>query len=136
MSRAVAETGPAAVLVFGDGRREAVLLHAQDGGEAYMGPLLRKAVQYAKTHYDCGNITDVLMSEGEMRRLGSGEDAIEECSQLDVRHVYYVGYRWDADTCRKTYRVGAVHLGKCAGAAELPVFLGPTGVPDKAKRLI
>ena len=136
MSKAVPETGPAAVLVFGDGHREAVLLHAQDGGEAYMGPLLRKAVQYAKTHYDCGNMTDVLMSEGEMRKLGIGEDAVEECRLLDVRHVYYVGYRWDADTCRKTYRVGAVHLGRCAGAAELPVHLDKTGVPRGARRLV
>ena len=132
----LSDVGPAAVLVYGDGRREAALLHSQDGGEAYMGPLLRKAVQYAKTHYDCGNITDVLMSEGEMHRLGAGDDVLVKCICVDVRHVYYVAYRWDAETSRKTYRISTIHLDRPVYASDLPDRLGRGYAPKGARRLV
>jgi len=101
------DCGPAIVLIYGGGRREAALMHEHDGGEAYMRPLLRKAVQYAKTHYNSGDMLAVLMSEGEMRRV----DAIVEAArETHVRHIYYVTYRWNADMASKTYRVRALHL--------------------------
>ena len=117
----LADSGPAIVLVYGGGTLETALLHAQDGGRAYMAPLVRKAVQYAKTHYDSGDIARVLESEGEMRRMDLGVDMSVYAPPAGVRHVYYVMYRWDPEACRKTYRVRALHLeGRCAGAAEIP----------------
>lgn len=117
------DSGPAAILVYGGGRLEAAFLHAQDGGEAYMGPLLRKAVQYAKTHYDSGNIVDVIMSEGEMRRI-DGVPVPEAAANAKVRHVYYVTYRWDSNSAKKTYRVKALHIktGQHVGATDVPTF--------------
>lgn len=132
----VADYGAAVVLVYGDGRLESALLHPFDGGEAYMGPLLRKAVQYAKTHYDSGNMLDVLMSEGEMRKLDTG-GLHAKFTKHNVRHVYYVSYRWDADAVRKTYRVSAVHLGdRQATQADIPEFIDRTGAPKGASRLV
>ena len=130
------DCGPAVVLVYGDGRLETALLHPCDGGEAYMGPLLRKAVQYAKTHYDSGNIVDVLMSEGEMKKLEARglEDRVAE---LGARHVYYVTYRWDADVARKTYRVDAAHAPSAHGwRPDVPGFTGKTFTPTGVKRLV
>ena len=114
------DCGPALVLVYEQGRRVAALAHDQDGGEAYMGPLLRKAVQYAKTHYDSGNIVDVLMSEGDMRRLGDLE-AEMAAGSLGARHVYYVTYRWNAGA-GKTYHVYARHMapGRTAAVTDIP----------------
>lgn len=103
------DCGPAIIMIYGDGKREMTLAHAQDGGEAYMGPLLRKAVQYAKTHYDSGDIAAVLMSEGEMRQIAES-DVIEAASGIHARHIYYVMYRWDVDTAKKTYKIKALHL--------------------------
>ena len=128
--------GPAVVLVYGDGRLETALLHPCDGGEAYMGPLLRKAVQYAKTHYDSGSITDVLLSEGEMQDLDR-ENLAETCKAKGVRHMYYVSYRWNADACRKTYHVAARHRKNGAfGNADIPESLDTSGVPRGADRLV
>lgn len=130
--------GPAVVLVYGDGRLEAALLHPCDGGEAYMGPLLRKAVQYAKTHYDSGNMLDVLMSEGEMQELDRRDGGLAEtCKAKGVRHIYYVSYRWNADACRKTYHVAARHpRNGVAGDSDIPEFLDRSGVPKGAARLV
>lgn len=130
--------GPAVVLVYGDGRLEAALLHPYDGGEAYMGPLLRKAVQYAKTHYDSGSITDVLLSEGEMQELDRQDGGLTEtCKAKNVRHMYYVSYRWNADTCKKTYHVAARHPKNGAiGDSDIPDFLDRSGVPKGAERLV
>lgn len=114
------ECGPALVLVYEQGRLVSALWHEHDGGEAYMGPLLRKAVQYAKTHYDSGNIVDVLMSEGEMRRIDDLDSELASWS-VDAKHVYYVTYRWKAEA-GKTYHVRARHMakGRTAGAADIP----------------
>lgn len=130
------DCGPAVVLIYGDGRLEAALLHDKDGGEPYMGPLLRKAVQYAKTHYDSGNILDVLMAEGEMRKLACGglESRMEE---LGARHVYYVTYRWDEDTARKTYHVDAAHAPGTRGwRPDVPDIMGKAFTPAGSKRLV
>ena len=132
----VSDYGAAAVLVYGDGRLESALLHPFDGGEAYMSPLLRKAVQYAKTHYDSGNMLDVLMSEGEMRKLET-DGLHAKFAKHNVRHIYYVSYRCDADAVRKTYRVSAVHLGdRQATQADIPEFIDRTGAPKGASRLV
>jgi len=130
------DCGPAVVLVYGDGRLESALLHKCDGGEAYMGPLLRKAVQYAKTHYDSGNILDVLMSEGEMLQLDK-DTVVDECAKHKVRHVYYMAYWWDATSARKTYRVwvGSVKQGR-AGLVDVAQFLAATSVPTGSRRLV
>ena len=130
------DCGPAVVLVYGDGRLEAALLHDKDGGEPYMGPLLRKAVQYARTHYDSGNIVDVLMSEGEMKKLAC--DGLEDkVAELGARHVYYVTYRWDADAARKTYHVDAAHAPGAHGwRPDVPGFMGKTFPPTGVKRLV
>ena len=128
--------GPAVVLVYGDGRLEAALLHPYDGGEAYMGPLLRKAVQYARTHYGSGNSVDVLMSEGEMKKL-EVRGLEDRMAELGARHVYYVTYRWDADAARKTYRVDAAHATCTRGwRPDVPGFMGKTFTPAGAKRLV
>ena len=126
--------GPALVLVYEQGRRVAALAHEQDGGEAYMGPLLRKAVQYAKTHYDSGNIVDVLMSEGEMRRLGDLE-AEMAAGSLGARHVYYVTYRWNAGAS-KTYHVYARHMapGRTAVVTDTPEW--KRDMPDGTAKLV
>ena len=123
----LSDCGPAVVSIYGDGRREMVFLHRHDGGEAYMGPLLRKAVQYAKTHYDSGNIADVLMSEGEMCRVDDKE-TVRAATDAQARHLYYVTYKWNLDTNKKTYKVHALHLNGRRPATEdelrkkLPVF--------------
>ena len=125
--------GRALILVYGGGRRESVLLHEHDGGEAYMGPLLRKAVQYAKTHYESGNIVDVLMSEGAMDRLDD-EEIAEIRSR--VRHLYYVSYKWDPEMARKTYHVSAIHMKDnhhYPTEADLPELTGR--IPERALRL-
>jgi hypothetical protein len=130
------DCGPAVVLIYGDGRLEAALLHDKDGGEPYMGPLLRKAVQYAKTHYDSGNILDVLMAEGEMRKLEVRwlEDRIAE---LGAKHVYYVTYWWDEDAARKTYHVDAAHTTGTPGwRPDVPGLVGRAYVPAGSKRLV
>ena len=112
--------GPALLLIYEQGRRVAALVHKHDGGEAYMGPLLRKAVQYAKTHYDSGNIVDVLMSEGDMR-IVSDIDAEIASGSVSARHVYYVTYRWNSGQ-GKLYHVHSRHIpnGKVASATDIP----------------
>lgn len=100
------ECGPAAVLVFRDGMKTAELYHEHDGGEAYMGPVLRRAVAYARTHYDSGDIEQVLLSEPEMEKIlpGGRKETI-----LKARHVYYVVYSFDEEASKKTYSAFALH---------------------------
>lgn len=128
------ECGPALILVYEQGRRVASLAHGQDGGEAYMGPLLRKAVQYAKTHYDSGNIVDVLMSEGSMSRIAD-IDAEMAAGSVDAKHVYYVTYRWNAGAS-KTYHVHARHMapGRNAGVTDIPEW--QRDMPDGTSKLV
>ena len=128
------DCGAALVIVYGNGRLEASFLHIHDGGEAYMGPLLRKAVQYAKTHYDSGNIVDVLLSEGEMRQIDVSQ-AADAAKDADVRHIYYVTYRWDPEMTRKTYRVRALHLIQQQHAAHTDVPAFAAQIPEKATNL-
>ncbi len=130
----LSDCGPALVLVYEQGRRVAAMAHEQDGGEAYMGPLLRKAVQYAKTHYDSGNIVDVLMSEGEMRRIEDLE-AEMEAGSLCAKHVYYVTFRWNAGAS-KTYHVHARHMapGRNVCAPDIPEWL--KDMPEATSKLV
>lgn len=130
------DCGSAVVLIYGDGLLLHVLVHPRDGGEAYMGPLLRKAVQYAKTHYDSGNILDVLMSEGEMTEIAK-ETVAHECEARKVRHAYYVSYRWDADNDRKSYRVYSLHVKRGhIGEQKLPDRVDATGAVPGASALM
>lgn len=102
--------GCAIILVYQDGRRTDVLAHEHDGGEAYMGPLLRKAVQYAKAQYKSGDITQILLTEEEMQLI-SGVKPLEYCQRLNVRHAYYVTARWDVDEIKKAYHAYVHHFG-------------------------
>lgn len=130
----LSDCGPALVLIYGGGRRETTLMHNQDGGEAYMRPLLRKAVQYARTHYNSGDILAVLMSEGNMHEVGEG-GVVDVARGARVRHVYYVEYRWSPDTGTKTYRVRALHLAEkhYATAEHLPD--DARNIPESAVQL-
>lgn len=111
--------GCALVILYLDGRRVSVLRHPHDGGEAYMGPVLRKAVSYAKTHYESGDIKQVLLSEPEMEEIVTGDHAADK----DARHLYYVTASWDPDAGRKTYGVLALHSKKGEFAGDrMPVF--------------
>lgn len=115
--------GCALVLVYRDGTRAEVLAHAHDGGEAYMGPLIRKAIQYAKVQYKSGDITQILMAEEEMSLLSSAK-LLEYCRTLNVRHVYYVTAKWDVDETKKAYHAYVRHLGpgETLAAEHLPEF--------------
>lgn len=119
--------GPAIVLVYANGNLEAALVHPHDGGEPYMGPLLRKGIQYAKTHYDCGNIVDILLAESDMRRVDV-RDVSSLAERDSVRHVYYITYKWDPDTLKKVYHLFATHLDE-------PAFAGNTELPDEQRRI-
>lgn len=123
------ECGAALVLVYLNGRRVAALHHAHDGGEAYMRPVLRRAVAYAKTHYGSGEIVDVLLSEPEMCRLG--ENPAAYAGKHAVRHAYYVVVTTIAEEARKDYSVRALHRG--VGEAELPEF--SNDLPSAAKTI-
>ena len=93
-------------------------------------------MQYARTHYDSGNIVDVLMSEGEMRKL-EVRGLEDKMAELGARHVYYVTYRWDADAARKMYRVDAAHAPSARGwYPDVPGFMGKAFTPTGAKRLV
>lgn len=96
-----------------------------------MGPVLRKAVSYAKTHYESGDIKQVLLSEPEMEEVFTGDREAGE----SARHLYYVLASWDPDAGRKTYGVLALHLkkGECADA-RMTHFAD--NVPSEAKRLV
>jgi hypothetical protein len=122
------ESGAALVLVYLDGVLKQALHHAHDGGEAYMRPLLRKGIAYAKTHYGDGEIIDVLLSEQEMRKLGG--DGAEYCKTHGVRHAYYVTVMTNADAAGKSYAVRALHTSRVT-SAELPQCAD--GIPAVAK---
>lgn len=115
--------GCALVLVYQDGRRTDVFSHEHDGGEAYMGPLIRKAIQYAKVQYRAGDIAQILMTEEEMTLLSSAK-LLEYCQKLNVRHVYYLTAKWDVDETRKVYHAYVRHLCPAETLAEghLPEF--------------
>lgn len=113
------ETGAALVTVYANGRLESAAYHEHDGGEAYMVPLLRQAVRYAKTHYDDGDILQILLSEGEMQCVPT-ENLKAFIRDTDVRHVYTVAYRWNAETGKKTYLAAANHLSEKTRLTDVP----------------
>lgn len=115
--------GPAAVLVYADGRVSAVLAHGHDGGEAYMGPLIRKGIAYAKVQYESGAIADILAVEEDTVVVTTPKRTLY-LRKFGVRHVYYVTYTWDPEAQKKHYHVYAKHLADKAevSAADLPDF--------------
>lgn len=129
------DCGTAVVMIYGGGRREVTLMHKCDGGEAYMRPLLRKAVQYAKTHYNSGDILAVLMSEGEMYQVDESR-LIDASREARVRHVYYVTYRWDSEMANKTYHVKSVHLGPEHYATAEQLVEYADRIPENAVQLV
>jgi len=130
-----AEEGPALVLVYAGNQREAVLVHEHDGGPAYMGPFLRKAIQYAKTHYDSGQIVDVLLSETETRKVEE-RMAVDTVQTRGIQHVYYLTYTWESRTGRKAYRLYAKHFKSpyYADLKALPVVR--TDIPEDSETLV
>lgn len=123
--------GPALIVVYVNGIRECVLRHEHDGGEHYMGPVLRHAVKYAKTHYDDGDIVAVLRSEPEMQV--ALESKTGTLTNHGCRHVYYVSWRWDVEASRKSYEVHAVHTD---GKAVPPVPETFSDIPVTAVKLV
>lgn len=115
--------GCAAVLVYRAGRCAHVLSHAHDGGEAYMGPLLRKAVSYAKVQYESGDIRAILLAEPDMKPVDT-QLSVVSMRNLHVRHIYYLSETWDADASRKRYSVRVRHMadGEEVTAKDLPEF--------------
>lgn len=130
-----AQFGAAAVLVYQDGRRAHTLVHPHDGGEAYMGPLLRKALAYAKVQYRSGDISQILLAEEAMEKV-TAEDCNAYLSKCAVRHVYYLTSAWDRESGKKTYHVYAQHLKSGEGlvAGNFPDFAKE--IPESAERLV
>lgn len=112
------ECGAALVAVYVNGARECTLRHPHDGGEAYMRPLIRRGIAYAKTHYDSGEIVDVLLAEPEMLRE---PDVTCAATLAGVRHVYYVLVKPVPDEGRKIYAALAIHADSPT-AADVPDF--------------
>ena len=122
------DCGCALVLIYGNGLREAALLHPHDGGEPYMGPVLRKAVQYARTHYEDGNIREMLLCEPDMLSIADDRYLLDNSIHSEVRHVYYVEYKVNARAGKKSYSVSALHFRSCNE-------LGKEHMPARADRL-
>lgn len=127
----IGQEGPALVVIYIDGRCRSVLLHPHDGGESYMGPVLRRGVAYARTHYESGNIRDVLMSEPEMQ-------LVQPAAWLstDAIHLYYVEVSWDEDAARKQYAVRALHKRQGSAAEKSMVPARARDIPSEAKKLV
>lgn len=119
--------GTALVIVYSEGRAVCSMTHEHDGGEAYMGPLLRKAVQYAKTQYGSGDIAAIIMTEQEMVCV-QGILKHDELKRIGVVHLYYVTVTYDGETCRKYYHVYSKHLGS-------PDALTKEDTPELAGRI-
>ena len=122
------DCGCALVLIYGNGLREAALLHPHDGGEPYMVPVLRKAVQYARTHYEDGNIREILLSEPDMRQISDDRYLLNNTVYAEVRHVYYVEYKVNARAGKKSYLISALHFSSYHE-------LGKEHIPTRADRL-
>lgn len=129
------QDGPALILVFANGILEQALVHLYDGGEAYMAPFLRRGISYAKTHYDCGNIVDVLRSEVETRKV-CDDMLLDTARRMEVRHVYYLTYRWDQDAGRKVYHLYALHLTAPAFAGKYELPFVQRDIPGDAVRIL
>ena len=127
----MSECGPALIAIYVNGIRECVLRHEHDGGEHYMGPVLRHAVKYAKTHYDDGDIVSVLRSEPEMQV--TNESKTGTLRNHGCRHVYYVSWRWDAEAARKSYVVHATHTD---GKTVPPVPEAFSDIPGTSVRIV
>lgn len=117
--------GCALVLVYENGRIATVMAHEHDGGEAYMGPLIRRAIQYAKVQYESGDITQILLAEMEMKIIAT-ERAVEylQTVKSEPRHLYYLTVRWDEQAAKKSYRVYVRHLeeGEKLKKEDMPEF--------------
>lgn len=124
------EDGPALVLVYGNGALVAKMLHTHDGGEVYMRPLIRRGIQYAKTHYDSGDIVEVLLTEPEMRMA---ED--NEIYDAGVRHIYYITYRYIASSARKVYKSHVIHLTGTDALKDSHLCLFAANIPTCAREM-
>ena len=111
--------GSALVLVYDHGRLVSAMSHEHDGGEAYMGPLIRRAVQYAKVQYESGDIARILLAEEEMHRVKW--DNPETYLKLRI----FVGY--DEQAAKRTYLTESRHLSHTERlcAADLAQFIKP-----------
>ena len=127
----IGQEGPALVVIYIDGRCRTVLLHPHDGGEAYMGPVLRRGVAYARTHYESGNIRDVLMAEPDMQLLHPAA-----WLSTPATHLYYIVVSYDADAARKQYAVRAVHKRQVSAAGKSIVPALARDIPSDAKKLV
>ena len=115
--------GSALVLVYEHGRLVSAMSHEHDGGEAYMGPLIRRAVQYAKVQYEAGDIARILLAEEEMHRVKW--DSPETYLKLrNPRHLYRIFVGYDEQSAKRTYRTESRHLGQTERlcAADLAQF--------------
>ena len=119
--------GSALVLVYEHGRLVSAMSHEHDGGEAYMGPLIRRAVQYAKVQYESGDIVRILLAEEEMHRVKW--DSPETYLKLrNPRHLYRIFVGYDEQAAKRTYRTESRHLGHAERlcAADLEQFRDPS----------
>ena len=124
------ECGRALVVIYKNGIKETILSHQYDGGEAYMGPVIRRAVAYAKTHYDSGDIGTILKAESAM------EDGTDIPYLGDVKHVYYVCSQYNAQTEKKMYTAKVIHLkkGKQCTRDMLPELV--SAIPSSATKVV
>lgn len=127
--------GCAAVLIYQGGRCAYVLAHAHDGGEAYMGPLFRKAVAYAKVQYESGDIYAILRAEPDMEPVDS-QLAVQPLRRRDVRHLYYLTETWDSESGRKRYGVRSRHLPDGVEVSEKDLPTSPMGVPSDTATVV
>ena len=116
--------GSALVLVYDHGRLVSALSHEHDGGEAYMGPLIRRAVQYAKVQYESGDIAKILLAENEMHRV-TWDSPATYLKLRNPRHLYRIFVGYDEQAAKRTYRTESRHLGHAERlcAADLAQFI-------------
>ena len=120
--------GSALVLVYDHWRLVSAMSHEHDGGEAYMGPRIRRAVQYAKVQYESGDIVRILLAEEEMHRVKW--DSPETYLKLrNPRHLYRIFVGYDEQAAKRTYLTESRHLNHTERlcAADLAQFIKPCG---------
>ena len=130
------DCGCALVLIYGNGLREAALLHPHDGGEPYMGPVLRKAVQYARTHYEDGNIREILLSEPDMLSIADDRYLLDNTVYAEVRHVYYVEYKVNSRAGKKSYSISSLHFRSCTELRKEHIPARADLLPDGRRTLV
>ncbi len=127
------ECGAALTLVYTDGVMSAALYQPHDGGEAYMRPLIRRGLAYAKTMYDAGEIAKVLLASPDMTDVGCGLPANGMPGHAAAAHVYYVIARTVPEEARKTYAAKALHRRDGARDSDVPWFADD--IPPEAKTI-